>query len=405
VNSELLDIDPASLSDAELSERLLEFARLRAQLDAAELAVTAEWDARQAWAADGAVTGAAWLRSWAGLADSTARERVRVARKLRSMPLAAEALRGGEVSYGKVRALAEAFSEQTAEAFVRDEIQLVAWARQFSTDQFKRLVSRWRTCADPDGFAAEAAKQWERRSLRLSQSLDSGWMVDGFLDVESGAIIKTVLDAIEDELFRSENTEQSAGGDAAAAGRPTASQRRADALVEMARRAATASPQSGRSRPELMVILDHDTLVARAGGAAELTDGQPLSGEAARRLACDANIIRAVTKGASEVLDLGRSTAVVSAAQRRALTLRDRGCIFPGCDRPPGHCEAHHLIPYARGQDTGGPTDLANLGLLCTRHHHLVHDGGYQIDRNAVTGQVTAARPGGTVISALPLAS
>lgn len=124
-----------------------------------------------------------------------------------------------------------------------------------------------------------------------------------------------------------------------------------------------------------------------------------LSADAARRLACDASIRRVVVSGKSEILDLGRSTATPSTGQRRALELRDGGCIWPGCDRPPGWCDAHHLLPYRRGAPDGGATDLDNLGLLCRRHHHLVHDEHFSVSCDHASGEVTVRRPDGSTAS------
>jgi hypothetical protein len=95
------------------------------------------------------------------------------------------------------------------------------------------------------------------------------------------------------------------------------------------------------------------------------------------RLACDCAVGRVLMRGDSEVLDLGRRSRLVSKAQRRALVHRDRHCAFPGCRRPPRGCDAHHLIPWLRG----GPTDLANLVLLCRHHHVLCHEGGWTLTR------------------------
>jgi len=97
----------------------------------------------------------------------------------------------------------------------------------------------------------------------------------------------------------------------------------------------------------------------------------PLSAGAVLRLACDATISPVLTAGPSEVLDLGRSVRLVSPAQRRALVVRDRGCVWPDCDRPPAFTDAHHLRHWI----DGGATDLANLALVCRRHHRLVHAG------------------------------
>jgi hypothetical protein len=89
----------------------------------------------------------------------------------------------------------------------------------------------------------------------------------------------------------------------------------------------------------------------------------------ARRIACDASVNRVVTAGAAGPVEIGRRTPVVPAALRRAVAVRDGGCRFPGCDRPPGWCDAHHVVHWA----DGGPTELGNLLLLCRPHHRMVH--------------------------------
>jgi hypothetical protein len=111
------------------------------------------------------------------------------------------------------------------------------------------------------------------------------------------------------------------------------------------------------------------------------------------RLTCDAMVQSIVMAGASEVLDLGRSTRVVSPAQRRSLVVRDRGCVFPGCDRPPGWCDAHHVRHWVKG----GPTDLCNLVLLCRHHHVLCHEGGWHLARGP-DASVRVYRPDGSAL-------
>ena len=96
-----------------------------------------------------------------------------------------------------------------------------------------------------------------------------------------------------------------------------------------------------------------------------------ISPETARRIACDAGVSRVLTKGDSEILDVGRTTRSVPAALRRALALRDKGCTHPGCTRPHHWCDAHHIVHWA----DGGETSLANLVLLCRRHHRMAHEG------------------------------
>ena len=147
----------------------------------------------------------------------------------------------------------------------------------------------------------------------------------------------------------------------AAGTRARPGRRRADALVELARRALAGDtlPDSGGVRPLVVVTMTLDQLneridaagLDRAGCAqiAGATVREPLSAGAARRIACDAGLIPAVLGGPSEVLDWGRARRTATSAQRRALALRDRGCTFPGCDRPPDWCEAHHTLGWEHG--------------------------------------------------------
>jgi hypothetical protein len=100
-----------------------------------------------------------------------------------------------------------------------------------------------------------------------------------------------------------------------------------------------------------------------------------------------------------EILDLGRASRVATAAQRRALFIRDEGCVFPGCDRPPGWCQAHHVVHWT----ALGPTDVWNMALLCSHHHHLCHEGGWTMQHaTGPPGRFEFRRPDGTTLAAQP---
>jgi hypothetical protein len=191
--------------------------------------------------------------------------------------------------------------------------------------------------------------------------------------------VRAAIEAEYERLWRAER--------AAGAPNRTPAQRRAAALAEVARRAAGADP----GRPTIAVTIGLDDLQIRAGSGRVDETGQPVAAETARRLSCDANVVRVVTNGASEPLDVGRASRTVSPAQRRALTIRDRGCVFPGCDRPPGWCDGHHIVHWA----DGAPTDLANLALLCQHQHKAMHEGGWSMAR-APDGRLAFTRPDGT---------
>ncbi|MDH2413922.1 HNH endonuclease signature motif containing protein [Nocardioides sp. CER19] len=140
-------------------------------------------------------------------------------------------------------------------------------------------------------------------------------------------------------------------------------------------------PQHGGRATTVVVTIDLDSLRSDLG-AGEVVGGEVAGGEAlsvgeVRRLACTAGIVPAVLGGKGELLDLGRGQRLFSKAQHTALVLRDGTCRADGCDMPGTWCEAHHRIPWTRG----GRTDLANAVLLCSHHHHRVHDPTCSTDR------------------------
>lgn len=148
-------------------------------------------------------------------------------------------------------------------------------------------------------------------------------------------------------------------------------------------------PETGGERPHITVTVDLATLEARVPArAAEVEWIGPICGEVARRLACDAGVTRVITDGPSEILDVGRRTRTVLPAVRRAVVVRDGGSVFPGCDRPPPWCDAHHIVHWA----DGGPTSLVNLALICRQHHRRLHEGRWQLTRGP-DQQVRACPP------------
>jgi hypothetical protein len=140
----------------------------------------------------------------------------------------------------------------------------------------------------------------------------------------------------------------------------------------------------------VLVSVDLQALQA-GGGRAELQDAGPLTPEAARRIACDADLSRVITRGRSEPLEVGRRTPVVPPALRRAVAARDGGCRFPGCGRPQAWSDAHHVVHWA----DGGETSLSNLVLLCRPHHRLVHE---RFGVEMVDGRPVFRRADGSVL-------
>jgi hypothetical protein len=165
-------------------------------------------------------------------------------------------------------------------------------------------------------------------------------------------------------------------GDPAVADQRTSGQRRADALVELCRLTLNTGelPENGGDRPQLTITINFNDLREKTG-TATLDTGDQLTPTQARRLACDAHLLPAVLGSQGQVLDVGQSRRLITGALRRALVLRDRGCAFPGCDRPPRWTEGHHIQPWT----DGGPTTLDNSVLLCGPHHRAIHHSTWQV--------------------------
>jgi hypothetical protein len=354
-------VDVLALSDEALADRLDEIERSIRMLEAERGRDLAEADRRKTYANDGHLSTATWLAHRQGLSPRAAEGQVRRARALAHMPRVAEALSEGEVSASVVNVLASAH-ETAPEAFARSEDELLEAARTTSFGEFHRVVSTWKVAAAPERAMEEEDRRYERRHLNMSPAPDGMVMINGELDPDSGQHLITALRAVVDVEARNARTDAR-----------TPAQRRADALGQICRQwlGSPERPTVAGERPHVVVTVDLETLLGRPGRGGAFEDTGSITPATARQLACDANVTRVITRGTSEPLELGRRTKVVPAPLRRAVAVRDRGCRFPGCGRPPGWCDAHHVRHWA----DGGETSLSNLILLCRPHHRAIHRG------------------------------
>jgi hypothetical protein len=210
-------------------------------------------------------------------------------------------------------------------------------------------------------------------------------LLDGTLPATEGATVIAALDSL-------------ASPDPADTpdGPRSLSQRRQNALVDFATRHLNGDRPSG-TPATINVVVDVNTLTGNTGGDADLVAARcdldrvgPIGRDTIARLGCDGSFSRIVMDGPSVVLDMGRRTRLATASQRRALSIRDRHCVFAGCDRPPDWCDIHHLVSWL---DSLGLTDLANLVLLCRRHHIMIHEAGWTLTRQP-DGTITTHPPG-----------
>jgi hypothetical protein len=371
------------LPDARVEEDFAELQRAEELIAAEKLRRLAELDRRRAYERDGYLSAVAWLASRFRLGWGAAREAVQMARALEQMPETRQALEQGELSLSAVRVLVCA-READPEEFSRSESHLVEAARIHSVGDLHRVAAYWRQAVEKEAASEGEQRLRERRRLHASVSFLGMVRLDGDLDPEIGETVLTALRAVVDAESRSGAPDDR-----------TPAQRRADALGEICRQWLDRSdrPTVAGERPHVTVTVDVDSLRDGTGHVSEMDHTGPVDPATARRLACDASVRRVVLSGRSEPLDVGRRTPVVSPAMRRAVMARDRRCRFPGCERPHTWCDAHHVVHWTEG----GPTALANLLLLCRRHHRLVHArGGFRLE--LVEGRPLFRRPDGSVL-------
>jgi hypothetical protein len=377
---ELLTADDRVLGDEQLVSDLDEVEHATRQLEVVRARRLAEIERRGSFAIDGHVSVTSWIAARHRVSYSAAGAQVRLARALESMPATAEAFASGEVSSSAVGLLVSA-REACPEEFTRSEETLVDAARTLPVAELRGAVAYWREAAE-----AEGSHDDERQELFVSPTMSGRGRLNGDLNADTTQTVITALRAAEDAQVRSGD-----GSDAR-----TPAQRRADALGEICRQWLDGAdrPVVAGERPHVVITMDLAALEGRLGERCQLEDVGRITAETARQWACDSNVTRVITDGASQPLDVGRKTKVVPLALRRALAIRDGGCAFPACNRPPSWCDAHHVRHWA----DGGETALDNLVLLCRRHHRLIHHRKFRIE--IVDDRPAFHRPDGTILEA-----
>lgn len=374
----------------------------RARLDAAEfewLSQLAEFDIRQGWRDDAYLSGVTWLVARCGMAYGTAKEKLRVAHAMRRRPVIAAAVAGGGLSYCKVRAITRItdVDDETDEA-------LVAAARTRTVADLEDLVRAWRKLKDQDR-PDRSLERWMKRGVQRIETgiegMDAVRIVGPSEDIHR---LLTLLDACARAAAKSERAVRAVdeAGDRVSCeatahdGEPvTWAQRRYDAFADLMEGGAAYFDEGGMvdaERVVMQVVIDYEALVERAGGGGRIVGGPHVTGEEARRLACDAGFARVIVKGESEIVDVGRKTRQWTTAQGRAIKSRHDGrCAVDGCRRRV--TEIHHTDPWR----DGGETNI-DLGIpLCPAHHRLVHELGWEASYDPLTGITTLASPDGRV--------
>jgi len=336
-----------------------------------------------------------------GMSGRDAAGVVKAADVLVAAPAVAEALATGAITTGHVDAIVRDLPAGHRLAAVADPAVLDA-AVSKGVDGFKAGMRDWQAHQDCDLDGARlAARQHARRRACVTTGADGMMHFRADLAPDAGAVVATALHGISEKLWRTEDDRAPDPTDPAR-GRSVA-QRNADAFKHMAELANNGGTP-GPARVDLQVVVDYQVLAGTVTGSGrcETSDGVVLTAAVVRRLACDTGVIPTVMGADSQVLDQGRRTRTVSSAQRRALIVRDGGCVFPGCDRPASWCDAHHIIHWLNH----GRTDLENLALLCTAHHRCVHEGGWNLTHVGgsaeAAGKLVFTDPAGRTLAAEP---
>jgi Domain of unknown function (DUF222)/HNH endonuclease len=445
-----------AFSDAQLQSAMESVRAAIGCLSGVAAALTHEAVARQLPETLGYASTGSWLRHAHRLSHSEASTAITLGNVVEERPRLGEAVSVGLVSGEQAIVIGEALSRLSArvDASTVDaaEARLLDDARSFGPADLKVLADRVLAHVAPDIADEELRRRLEEserrayadRALTLSvDRVSQQTRISGRLPAEMGAILAAALAPLakrrprfavgaavgprlaEDLLIFSPANQQDARLSVAddltepphAIDDRTASQRRADALIELCRVAGAGrditagcvaaagrvpgrsddagddvnggadvpggSPTAagriprrptGRSGVTINVTVDYDVLNQQLG-VGMLDNAQLLTPESARRIGCDAGVLPAVMNSAGQVLDFGRTQRLWGGAARRAIILRDRGCVFPACDRPPEYTDIHHIKHWSRG----GRTDLSNGALLCGFHHHLIHHGDWQI--------------------------
>jgi len=356
---------------------------LKDRLDAKIAAAVGVFDQLGLYDETGATSTKVWLRD-EGLAPGDAHQLAKIGARMRQLPVVADAWVAGGLSGGQVRAIVANLVDRHIDRFHEGSPDLVPTLVGLSAEETNRVMAQWRQRAD----ALDDTKPTEpERALHHSKTFGGRYVANGAFDPDNGAIIAAALDVAD-----TGDTTQ------------PANRRRADALVDVCKffldhHHLELTP---RQRPHVSLIVNADDL----SHGEDAHEGLAFDTATISRYLCDCSIERVVADkiagAVSRILDLGRTTDTVTAAQRKALVARDRHCRYPGCDRPASWCDAHHIWWWSQG----GPTNLDNLALLCRRHHTLIHcDPRIQVKLHAdatleitlPNGLTRTSRPPGTL--------
>lgn len=365
----------ATLSTPALMEETTAAARQLASLAGRIVLLAAELDRREGWRTEGATSLEAWLTERCQVSRATARAWARVGRRLSGLPLLAEGLGEGALSFDQVRAVADVATATTEEGLVS----------RAPTCSVQQLADVARATAATRPSPPSSAHEHQTRSVRFN---DACRTVSAQLPAASYAEVRAGLESRAKQIDPDGETRWD--------------QRLADALVSLVRTTGSGESAAGTSAaPSPYVVVAHvplATLTDENGDlAGELEHRGLIDAVVARRLACDATVVVALDDDVGHTMYEGRARRDPTPTQRRELWRRDRHCRFPGCTNAI-FVNPHHVRWWKRD---GGRTDLDNLALLCEHHHGLVHSKAWLVEGDA-NDELRFVGPSGRVMGSRP---
>ena len=337
--------------------RVAALARAAASLAGIYLRELGQLDASGEFEQEGAASAASWVRRETGRSERDARDDVRLARRLRQLPVLAAALIAGDVPVRTADLVARVALQLPAELVAETEPALVDAARLLTYEQLRRYLAEKVAALAPDALKDAIQSAYDRRRLYLDPVGDMAEL-RGELEPLQAEQLEAVLNALMESDRRADESR-------------TAGQRRADALALMVSMVCELPemPQVRGALPQLIVVVEE-------GKPARTTGGNVLSEGQLDLVACAADVTTVTVTRGRQPLYVGRSARSVGRRLWLAIVVRDDGhCQVAGCSAPASRCVPHHIVPWR----LGGPTDLDNLVLICVAHHHALHDREIQL--------------------------
>ncbi len=369
--------DPSTFGDFALADALVALRRLMDREDAVFARWASAGHVRGVGQVDGAASTAAWLRHRAGMREGDAKAAIECGEVSELLGETGAAWRSGEIPTGAMRTIAAARVPGRDDKYVDCEDVFLDLARAGDARNLRRATAHFRNLARADGTEPRVPD-----GLHLSRTYEQRTVLSAEFGDAAAETVTTALHAFTDPPTPDDDRPLSA--------------RSAAALVricEVALGYVERGESGERPRAHVSYVVDGTTLTEGKLGRSDGAFTGPIHPDDLRKILCDASVSRIVTGPASEPLDVGRARRTVPPPMRRAIVVRDQGCRFPGCNRPPGWCDAHHVTHWV----DGGPTAADNLVLLCDRHHHVVHEPGWQLKFDG--HDLHVLRPDGTEVT------